>query len=49
MMVAMPVLALEQMHYREPCYVAAGILADGDARFSVADAVDETLRVQSEA
>src|SRR5271167_2501920 len=49
MMIAMPVLALKQMHQPEPGYVAAGILARCDAGFGVADAVDETLRVQPEA
>src|SRR5271163_1647145 len=37
------------MHQRQPFHVAAGILAHLDARFGVANAVDETLRVQSEA
>src|ERR1700722_14987290 len=48
-MVAMPVLALEQMEKREPGYVAARILTHRDPGFGVADAVNETLRVQSEA
>ena len=49
MMIAMPVLTLEQMHQREPFHVAARILTDLDAGFGVANAVDETLRMQSEA
>src|SRR5271170_7880001 len=48
-MIAVPVLALEQMHDCQPGHVAARILADFDSRFSVANAVDETVRVQSEA
>src|SRR5271154_1253234 len=48
-MIPVPVLALEQMHHREPRHVAARILTDFDSRFSVANAIDETLRVQSEA
>src|SRR5271165_7588812 len=48
MMVAVPVLTLEQMHHREPRHVAARILTDFDSRFSVANAVDETLRMQTE-
>ena len=49
MMVPMPVLTLKQMHQREPFHIAAGIFSHLHAGFSVADTVDETLRMQSEA
>src|SRR5216683_1498595 len=44
-MVAMPVLALEEVHQREPMHVAAGILTQRCGRLGMTDAVDETLRV----
>src|SRR6267143_796001 len=49
MMIAMPVLSLEQMHQREPFYVAAGILPERNSRLGMAYAVHETLGVKSEA
>ena len=48
-MIAVPVLALKQMHNREPRHVTARILTDFDPRLSVANAVDETLRMEAEA
>jgi len=48
-MVAMPVLALKQMHEPEPGHVAARVFARRDARFGMANAINEALRVQSEA
>ena len=48
MMVAMPVLALAEMHEPEPGHVAAGIFAGGNSGFGMADAVDEALRMERE-
>jgi len=47
-MIAMPVLALKEMHRGQPGDIAAGILAQGGRRFSVANAVDKALGVQRE-
>src|SRR3984893_6965013 len=48
MMIAMPVLALAQLHQRKPCHVAAGIFAGGNLGLGMTDAVDEALRVKRE-
>jgi hypothetical protein len=48
-MIAMPVLALHQMHQAKPSDVAAGILTRDDSGFGVTNAVDEALRMEREA
>src|SRR5262249_40298749 len=48
MMIAMPILALEQMHQRKPSHIAAGVFARCDLALAMAHAVDEALRVQRE-
>src|SRR5579885_3164427 len=47
-MVAMPVLALQEMHQSEPRHVAARILTERRVRLHMAYAVHEALRVQRE-
>ena len=48
MMVERAILALAQLHQGKPGHIAAGILARGNPRLGVADAVDEALRVKRE-
>lgn len=48
MVIAMPVLTLEEMHEGEPLDVAAGVFAERNIGIAVAYAVDEALRVKRE-